>query len=342
MESINHNAYLKFARELTSAEQSLIKKYEDWLPSLIIDCHAHCNLPSHVNYISGRVREHMMSTFPSFSLEESYEWMKIFHPGKKILSLRFPVTFRGINHKEANSYLLGESPAHDRIALYGLPDDIGYTAKELRRARVSALKMYHFYLEPAANEIYQFFPEKLLGIAQAIGVPIILHPPVPISDCLDQLLKLVNDFPNLRVCLAHMGLTKSLVPGMERTLTILSQFPQLAFDTSQVPSADLIERAIKIMGKEKIMFGSDAPLHLIRSVPYQHPTLGRRLMSLYPYHWIVKEEQKQYGHLAKQAVHNVWQTLEAIYNAILKFPEREQNTIKQCIFYGNAKSFYGF
>ena len=145
---IDRKAYLEHARSFNVREQVLIREFQEWLPDTIIDCHAHCNLREHVRSVDERAYHHMLSTFPSFSLEESREWHALLHPGKTIRSLRFPKTFRGIDHMAANLYLLRQSKAQNRIALYGLPDDLEYTIGMLGHPRISALKMYHSYLEP--------------------------------------------------------------------------------------------------------------------------------------------------------------------------------------------------
>lgn len=212
---IRREAYLAYARTFTETEQEIIREFAEWLPRMIIDCHAHCNLPQHVRWIDDRAYRPMLSTFPSFSLEESKEWHALLHPGKAIRTLRFPETFRGIDHRAANLYLLAQSPEHDRIALYGLPDDPDYTMEMLGHPRVSALKMYYSYLEPPATEIYQYFPKVVLEAAQKRNIPIILHPPKRITMCMGQILKLIKDFPRLRICLAHLSLTKQVVSGLE-------------------------------------------------------------------------------------------------------------------------------
>jgi hypothetical protein len=105
------------------------------------------------------------------------------------------MTFRGTNHRAANLYLLKQSDAQDRIALYGLPDDPEYTLRMfLEHPRVSALKMYYLYLEPPPTEIYQYFPKVVLEEAQKRDVPTVLHPPRKITECLDQIIKLAQDF----------------------------------------------------------------------------------------------------------------------------------------------------
>ena len=70
---VNHEAYILFAKQFKPEEVKLIKFYQDWLPQTIIDCHVHCNLDQHVNFISDHAYKHMLSTFPGFSLEKSEE-----------------------------------------------------------------------------------------------------------------------------------------------------------------------------------------------------------------------------------------------------------------------------
>lgn len=339
---IARDAYLSYAGNFNDTEHHLVDEFDHWLPTKIIDCHAHCNRPEHVRSVDDRAYYHMLSTFPSFTLEESKEWHHKFHPGKQIRSLRFPKTFRGIDHKAANLYLLEESPEQDRIALYGLPDDIQYTIGMLDHPRVSALKMYYSYLEPPATQIYQYFPPVVLEAAQARDIPIVLHPPKNIALCLDQILQLIEDFPRLRICLAHLSLTKYIVPVLGEAFAAIEQYPLVNFDTALVPSADVVSMALRIVGSDRIMYGSDEPLHLIRSVAYKHPTLGERLVTEYPYHWVDLVEHEEYKHLAQGTVHAHWLSLRAVKDAVTLFLGGKQEEIKQRIFYDNAHQFYGF
>src|SRR3989344_2734915 len=168
-QQIDRDAYLAHAMNLTEKECQLIDEFVVWLPQDIIDCHAHCNLPSHVRSVDERAFGHMLSTFAGFTLEKSKEWKEQFYPGKNVRTLRFPKTFRGVDHRQANLYLLRQSPAEDRIAVYGLPDDAEYTIGMLAHQQASALKMYHSYLEPPATEIYSYFPPDVLEEAQGMG-----------------------------------------------------------------------------------------------------------------------------------------------------------------------------
>lgn len=336
---IPREKYLKNALSLTEEEITLMNFYSSWLPKDIIDCHAHCNLKDHFMYVEKRAYNHMLSTFPYFSLEESKKLRKLFFPGKRVRTIRFPKTFKGINHKQANAYLLDESTPDDLVAVFGLPEDYEYTIEVLSDKRAVALKMYHSYLDPPAKEIYEYFPKEILEVAQFLGKPIILHTPVRIDLCLNQVLDLIRDFPRLKICIAHLGLTKHVVAELEKAFSAIKPYAQVNFDTSLVPSSEVVKLALEKLGTERIMFGSDEPLNLIRSYAYNNPDLGQRIVTDIKYHWTLESEYNNYGHLARKSVHAHWQCLEAIRKAIEISPG-DKDTVKENIFYNNSKHFY--
>ncbi len=334
--------YLKHARSLTPAEEEFIKQFEGWLPDQIIDCHAHSCLPEHAGQMDQESYDHIISTFPSFSIEESCDWQRLFHPTKTIRTLRFSGVWRGLDQKAANDYLLKHSPARDRVALYGIPENPDYTTALLHHPRVSALKMYYFHLNPPATHIYQYFTPVILEAAQDLDIPIVLHPPTDIVQCLDQIRQLVRDFPKLRICLAHISLTDRVIPGLKEAMQVLARLHQINFDTALVPDPEIVTLALNTVGTTRLMFGSDQPFHLVRWASYVHPKLGERLVTAIPYHWADPAEHRQYRHLAAKATHSHWEALTAIRQAVERLPIRHQAEAKERIFCSNAEGFYKF
>ena len=98
--------YLGYALRFKPEEDRLCDEFAEWLPDRIIDCHAHCNLREHVAFVNDYARGHMMSTFPYYSLEDSKKIHGLMYRGKNVQSLRFAKTFRGVDHRAANEYLL--------------------------------------------------------------------------------------------------------------------------------------------------------------------------------------------------------------------------------------------
>ncbi len=332
----------RYSLSLTRREMEYRDSLMNWLPPDIIDAHAHCNLPGHVGVLPERVQNHMMSTFPSLTLEESIAIKAIFFPGKKVRTLRFASAFSGIDHFAANDYLLKNSPSDDRVALYVLPDDIDYSVQMMDNVRVSALKAYYLYFDPPATRIYQYFPKEVLEVAQFKGIPIILHLPRLITLCGDDLMQVLTDFPRLRIVLAHLGLPHLMVPGLEASYERFSNFENLFMDTSMIPSPEVVELALRKFGSNRITYGSDEPLNLIRAATYPNPEKGQRLVSEYPYHWVDPEEQAMYARFAIDVMHTHWQSIQAIRDAWDKFSINEQGRIRVNVFSRTAKELYGF
>ncbi len=154
--------------------------------------------------------------------------------------------------------------------------------------------------------------------------------------------KVVNDFPKLRIVLAHLGLSVLPIPGLKESFEAIKPFETVFMDNSMNESADVTREAISILGSTRILYGSDEPLNLIRYTTYDHPQKGQRIVSEYPYHWVDKDEFREYGHLAKGAVHSHWGNLLALQQCIDALPKRQRTSVKEHIFYKNAASVYGF
>ena len=334
--------YYQYSLNLNEKEYKLLVSFQNWLPQDIIDCHAHSCQPENVHKIDDSLMKHMMTTFPVFTLDQSYTEQELLYPNKNIRTLRFAHAFRGIDHKSSNAFLLKNKKPFDAVALYGIPDDIDYTNSELRSGNYVGLKMYYQYFNPPSKVIYDFFKPEILEEAQNLDIPIILHLPKIVTECLNDVIQTVKDFPKLKIVLAHLGLPHYPIPGLFEAYKKLSKFEQIFMDTSLIPSLDVTYLAIKTFGINRIMYGSDEPYNLIKSKVYNNPDLGQRLITEYPYHWVDWDEHEKYKQYAVDIVHIHWQALSAIKASIEKMPLRVQEDAKQKIFYSNAKELFKF
>jgi hypothetical protein len=342
MKKIRSNEYLQFALRFTEEENALKNIFEAWLPKEIIDCHTHTGLLQCIGELENDVYYRPFCSFLDFNLINSDQIKKLFYPNKKVLRLRFANPFKGLNIRRLNSYLIENCPPEDRIALCGLPDDIEYTISMLSNSRISALKMYYYSLSPPATKIYQFFPKEILEETQARELPIILHLPGTLPQCLNQLRILLDDFPKLKIVLAHLGIYACPIGELREAYKIIGAFDRIFLDTAMVFSSRAIKAALDCLGEERILYGSDEPLNLLRVRLYKHPELGFRMISNYPYHWLSEEDRIRFGYLAKNATHSHWQILLAIKRSISKIADSKQATIKNRIFFKNSKNLFSF
>lgn len=116
----------------------------------------------------------------------------------------------------------------------------------------------------------------------------------------------------------------------------------LSLKEGDILVAIVVAMALRVVGPERIMYGSDEPLNLIRSKPYTHPEKGDRLATEYPYHWVDMSDYQAYKHLATGITHSHWQAFQAMKTTISALPRKEQEAVKKKFFHDNAKLFYGF
>jgi predicted TIM-barrel fold metal-dependent hydrolase len=79
-------------------------------------------------------------------------------------------------------------------------------------------------------------------------------------------LDMAQKYPKLKVILAHMGGADSTV--IRRCLRDSQAFRNIYYDTSGITTPLILEHALKIVDKEKILFGSDSPWCSFRSRYY--------------------------------------------------------------------------
>ena len=334
--------YLEYSLNFNDKEKAFLKNNATWYPKRIIDCHAHCNLLEHVGKLPQKSLTSMISTFFYYTVPFSKKINNLLYPNSVVRTLRFPNVFPGIKLKRANKYLLSQSAPYDGVAVFGSADDCEYVIQMLRKHKPNALKMYWYYTEKSAETIYQCFPEKVLKVAQEMDIPIILHLPKVITKSKDDLLSVLLEYPKLRICVPHLGSTKFVIDGLEETYKILAKKTNIFLDTSLNPSYEVIKLAFKYFGTNRIMFGSDQPLNLIRYVPYVNPEKGQRILTEFIYHWVDEDEHDKYKYIINDLYHCHWLAVNSLRKVIDEYPIKIRDKIKEDVFYNNAKKFYKF
>ena len=350
--SYDHQSYFTHGMNPSDEEVAWRDKLNSQLPDQIIDAHVHNSTEDsfNPNEMSDFTWSHMVSTYPVTTVEQSQQISDIMLPGKEIRRLRFAHAFRGIAHAIVNDYLVENAPAQDRVAFFGLhetPEEIDYTVAELEGGagtKYHGLKMYYSAGSKPVYDLYKYFPKPVLTEAERSETPIILHLPNSAENSLDELKDISESFPHLRIVLAHIGVTWIDNPELERVFSEVASYGNIAVDTSGVTDRGVIEKAIRYLGANYILFGTDEPLNLLREQTYDNPSLGPRIITDYPYHWVDPVEWEQfkdtvptptYSHLQQLAA------LEAALDAVTK-TEAEKQAMAQAIFYDNAKKLFGF
>lgn len=332
--------YVRNALRFIHSEQHAVQQAALWLPKTIVDAHVHCNDPRDVSELPLRIRRHMISTFPGWPIDLSHYVQRMLYPDRHLVAVRFPNPYPGVDHRAANDYLLAHASGDDRVAAFGLQEDVEYTRQIIRDVNVVALKMYYLYADPPAVTIAETFPGEILKECQNLGKPIILHLPRPLWQCTNELISLVEAFPRLKVILAHLGMPRGAGEELQSAYDRLAEHANVLADTAMISSRTAIVCALSRLGPGRVLFGSDEPLNLVRAVVYRHPTMGERLATEFPYHWADPREMRTQLHRARGAAHLHWAALTALRAALHDFCGLESAVVRQ-VFAENAVRVFG-
>ncbi len=244
------------------------------LPPKIIDVHVHVALAEHVGSISeARKRENWAY---EVGIDQSWDglWqnLRTLFPDKDVRVLAFGVPLREVDLEQNNQYVLdGMSSSKDkaRALLVTTPQCTTSAIEEAFLRGYSGIKPYPDLAPPSNGEpgIYDFLPKEHLELLERFKGVLVLHLPKKerIADPTNirDLTELSRNYPSVKIIVAHVGRSFCL-PTAQRALPYLAGLPNLWYDISAVMNADVIEYAIHTVGLDRILYGSDLPITLIR------------------------------------------------------------------------------
>lgn len=245
-----------------------------WLPPVIIDCHVHVGLAEHWGTVSAERRAAIwaMEVAPSQSWPELRAVLGTLFPDRESWTLTFGYVYREVNIEKSNEYVI--SGAREQVnlarALYVTrPEWPASVIDDAFRKGFLGIKPYPDLAPMGMNDasIYDVVPHAHLEALNAHRGLMMLHLPRPgrigDEDNIRELLELVSRYPDVRIILAHVGRAYGL-PNAQRGLPRLASCENLYFDTAANLNADVFEFALQTVGVDRLLYGSDLPITLMR------------------------------------------------------------------------------
>ncbi len=100
----------------------------------------------------------------------------------------------------------------------------------------------------------------LMELLQAHGnLPVLVHSGHPIFTLPWSIEELAVSFPDVPVVMAHMGHGNAVY--INAAIDIAERRPNVYLETSGMPMHTKIAEAVERVGKERVLYGSDAPFH---------------------------------------------------------------------------------
>lgn len=104
----------------------------------------------------------------------------------------------------------------------------------------------------------------------------------------DELVDLAKRFEDLTFLVAHFRIARGDKEEINQAIAKTQDCPNIVYETSFYV---LSETALRRVSPERIVYGSDKPLDLVRAEFVFDQSGVERLVTDYPYHWVDKEEQ---------------------------------------------------
>ena len=239
-----------------------------FLPDRIFDAHVHI-------WREGMVPLRMEEIAGDVGYDEYMEAMETIHRGRTRGALI--LSFTGPEHPGhrdiMNQWVAEQTAAHPdtRGHFFITPeDDPEWVRQEVKRLGLHGLKCYHSFadVDPTWEaDIPTYLPERLVRVAGEEGWTITLHM-VKQRAAADQanihwIRHYCETYPDMRMILAHSARGFQPAHNLEG-LPQLTGLDNLYFDTSANCSPSAHQAILRIIGHDRLMYGSDYPVSDLR------------------------------------------------------------------------------
>jgi hypothetical protein len=247
----------------------------DFLPTRLIDIHTHIWLKDFRLEVAGdsRSQDWPRKVAEDNTIEDLLQTYQLMLPQQEVTPLLFGWPDRDVELQATNAYVSHVAGQKDLPALIVSRPE--WTVDELV-GRVHAggfigLKPYLNWAPrhiPAAEvSIYDFLPPKHLQAADDHGWLVVLHIPRPdrLRDALNlqQLVEIDSRYPHVKLVIAHLGRAYCL-EDVGDAFEVLKNTRRMVFDFSANTNSMVMEMALRAVGPERVVFGSDLPIPRMR------------------------------------------------------------------------------
>ena len=260
--------------DYTDADRQVYdRELKGFLPEKMFDAHVHvfdtsCLVPGytfppkHVYQKVGGV----------FTLEQCLEWAAALLPEQAFSMNCFGQPSCDTNLEKAADYCgsIADNRRCFAMALVSPRDSAETVIRRVERNRLIGYKPYLDFVdwkEKRDVTIHDMLPAAQMEAADARGLAVTLHIPRPgrLGDPVNQrqMVELCRRYPRAKILFAHIGRAYALgnVVGF---LDGIAACPNAYIDTAMVNHEGVLEYAFRNFPKDRILFGSDAPIAFLR------------------------------------------------------------------------------
>lgn len=245
----------------------------DFLPARLFDAHVHLFDRSCLRPGATFPPKNVYGKFGGvFTKPDLLGWAEAWLPGRALSACHFghPSFDSDRDASAAYSGSISDDRHFFGLALVAPSDGADAVRERVTANRLVGYKPYLDFVEGKPKSeitINDMLSAEQMQVANELGLAIMLHIPRPgrLADPVNQaqMVELCRDYPNARIIFAHIGRAYYLrnVIGF---LDGIASCPNAYIDTAMVNHEGVLEYAFRNFPRERILFGSDAPVACLR------------------------------------------------------------------------------
>ena len=260
--------------DFTEADRQIYdRELRGFLPAKIFDAHVHLFDPSCLMPDAKFPPKHCYQKVGGvFSLEQYQAWTAAILPEQEIYlnSFGHPAYESDL---EASADFAGNISDNRRtfgMAMVSPRDTAEAVIRRVERNRLIGYKPYLTFVEGKETQaitLHDMLPAAQMKAADEHGLAITLHIPRPgrLADPVNQvqMVELCRRYPGAQIIFAHIGRAYYL-SSVAGFLDGIAACPNAYIDTAMINHEGVLEYAFRNFPRERILFGSDAPIALLR------------------------------------------------------------------------------
>lgn len=254
--------------------------FEDRLPASIVDAHIHldCAEFHHEEMTDAMRRQYWVNEVNApLTADELDHADRLVYPGRDVKHLVMGFPSLELDVDRSNDYVSAQAAKRHWPALTMLIPQ--WTAerleKELAKPNIIGVKPYYALIgrSPESRDkyleadIFDFMPHPLLEVLNEQKAWVTLHVPkagrLPAPNNIRQIQELRRRYPDIILVIAHIGRCYSKQHAVEG-ITPLAEDEGLYFDSSAVINPEAHAAALKRIGPDRLIYGSDNPIFYMR------------------------------------------------------------------------------
>lgn len=247
----------------------------DWLPEKIFDVHTHSWLSEHNLEPIFNERVGLVFEAENVSKEELQEAYSLLFPGKSLEYLAFGMPLTTVDRVANNNYISQSINNETSFGLYVAhpSEDAETLLRNVKEGGFVGFKPYLSYVtwkELEAIRIRDFLTDAMLEVAHTYNLPVMLHVPrekrIADPDNIEDLLYISNHYPKAKIILAHAG--RAYSSDIIRMALEKLEGTNFWLEFSNVQSAEVVTEVLERMPLERVMYGSDIPVAVVRGIMF--------------------------------------------------------------------------